>query len=226
MSQVVRHELHVGSLLARSLVFVMICLFVCPKVPCWADYKSIKVKADPARTYPFHQIQGSVIIAADPYETKEKIKSAFDLKDMEKLGIIPVNIIITNEGEELLSVSAGDINLLDHKNRSFESLPLEEVVHLIVTKGKTPSTQGPGTRAPFPVPRRGGVRGDAFEIETDFNNKALKELRIPAKSTASGFVFFRLPDNQMKLGGYKVYIPEIRNLKTGQNLLFFEIELR
>jgi hypothetical protein len=115
--------------------------------------------------------------------------------------------------------------LLDDKNQSIESTPPEEVVHLILNRGKEPSASGRG-RSPLPLPRRDSLRGDAFEIETDFTNKALKEARITPKSTASGFVFFRLPSKQMKLSGYKIYIPEIKNLKTKQNLLFFEIEIK
>jgi hypothetical protein len=166
-----------------------------------------------------------VTIAVDPYETDEKIKTAFDVKGMEKLGIIPVNVIISNEGEDLISVSGQDVNLLDVKNQSIESTPTEEVVQLILNKGKEPSASG-RSRSPLPFPRKDSVRGDAFEIETDFTNKALKEARVSPKSTASGFVFFRLPSKQMKLSGYKVYIPEIKNLNTKQNLLFFEIEIK
>ena len=63
-------------------------------------------------------------------------------------------------------------------------------------------------------------------IETDLTNKALRDLRVLPKTDAGGFVFFRLPNHRMSLGGYKVYIPEIRNLKTRQSLLFFEIDLK
>ena len=206
----------------RLLCAVMLVLFVSTTL---AGYKSIKVKVNPAKTYPFHQSQGHVTIAVDPYETDEKIKTAFDVKGMEKLGIIPVNLIITNEGEDLISVSGQDVNLLDVKNQSIESTPPEEVVQLILNKGKEPSASGRG-RSPLPLPRRDTMRGDAFEIETDFTNKALKEARVTPKSTASGFVFFRLPSKQMKLIGYKIYIPEIKNLRTQQNLLFFEIEMK
>ena len=190
-----------------------------------AGYKSLKVKVDPARSYPFHQSQGTVTIAADPYETNQKIRTAFDVKDLEKLGIVPVNVIISNDGEDLVSINGEDINLLDHKNRSIQSTPPDEVVQLILNKGRGPSSAG-RTPGPIPLPRREGLRGDAFEIETDFTNKALKEVRVAPKTTASGFLFFRLPDKQMRLSGYKIYIPEIKNLKTKENLLFFEIEIK
>ncbi len=192
--------------------------------PTLAGYKSPKVKLEAAGTYLFRQQQGAITIAADPYETQEKIKTAFDLKEMEKLGIIPIQVIVTNDGEDTISVSGQDINLLDSNNRSFEPLPVDEVVRAVVFKGGSPRTsRGP---SPLPFPRGGGRKGDAFEIETDLTNKALNDLRVPPKNTRGGFVFFRLPDNRMRLGGYKVYIPEIRNLKTRQNLLFFEIELK
>jgi hypothetical protein len=189
----------------------------------WADYKSPKVKIEPARTYAFHQQQGPVTIAADPYESRDKIKTAFDLKDLDEAGIVPVHVIITNEGDDTIAISGKDVNLLDSRNRSFQPLLIDDVVRAVVYKGSPRANRSP---SPVPIPKGTGRRGDAFEIETDLTNKALKDLRIPPKTTSGGFVFFRLPDNRMRLGGYKVYVPEIQNLKTQQNLLFFEIELK
>jgi hypothetical protein len=191
-----------------------------------AGYKTVKVRVNPARSYPFVVSQGPVSVAADPYETNEKIRTAFDVKDMEKLGIVPVNVIITNEGEDTILVSGQDINLLDEKNHSLEALNVDEVVHAVISKGKSPSTRGPAASSRFPLPQHEGPRGDAFEIEMDFNNKALKEIRVAPKATASGFIFFRLPDRQMKLAGHKLYIPQIKNLESKQDLLFFEIEIK
>ena len=204
--------------LLRTISFVL-----CFCAQATADYKGIKVKVEPAKTYPFHQQQGSVTIAADPYETKEKIKTAFDLKELEQMGIVPVHIIISNEGEDPIVISGEQVNLLDSNNRTFEPLPVDEVVRAIVYKESPRTSRSP---SPLPFPRGSGRRGEAFEIETDLTNKSLRELRVAPKATSSGFVFFRLPNNRMKLAGYKVYIPEIRNLKTRQNLLFFEIDLK
>ena len=201
--------------------FLFFCVCLC--ATGIAGYKSLKVKIEPANSYAFHQQQGSITIAADPYETKEKIKTAFDLKELEQMGIVPVHIIISNDGEDPIAISGQDINLLDSNNRSFESLPVDEVVRTVVYKDG-PRTSPSPSRMPFP--RGSGRRGDAFEIETDLTNKSLRELRVAPKTNAAGFVFFRLPNNRMRLGGYKVYIPEIRNLKTRQSLLFFEIDLK
>jgi len=190
----------------------------------FAGYKSVKVKAEPARSYPFHQQQGTLTIAVDPYDTKEKLKTAFDLKELEQMGIVPVHVIISNDGEDPVAISGQDINLLDPSNRSFEPLAVDEVVRAVVYK-ESPRTRNPSP-SPIPFPRGSGRRGDAFEIETDLTNKSLRDLRVPPKSNSGGFVFFRLPNNRAKLGGYRVYIPGIRNLKTRESLLFFEIELK
>jgi hypothetical protein len=198
-------------------------LLFCLCSPLVAGYKSLKVKTEPAKSYPFHQQQGTIAIAADPYETKEKIKTAFDLKELEQMGIVPVHIIISNEGEDPIAISGQDINLLDANNRSYEPLPVDEVVRAVVYKDSPRTSRNP---SPLPFPRGSGRRGDAFEIETDLTNKSLRDLRVAPKSNSGGFVFFRLPNNRIRLGGYKVYIPEIRNLRTRQSLLFFEIELK
>ena len=204
-------------------LWLFLFCFVFIGSPGFAGYKSLKVKVEPANSYSFHQKQGSITIAADPYETKEKIKTAFDLKELEQMGIVPVHVIISNDGEDPIVISGEDINLLDSNNRSIEPLPVDEVVRAVVYK-EGPRTSTSPSRIPFP--RGSGRRGDAFEIETDLTNKSLRDLRVAPAASAAGFVFFRLPNNLMRLRGYKVYIPEIRNVKTRQSLLFFEIELK
>lgn len=209
---------------SHTLVFshVLVCM-MCLSGLAVAGYKSRKVKIEPANTYPFHQQQGAVTIAADPYETKEKIKTAFDLKELERRGIVPIHIIIGNDGEDPIGISGEDINLLDSDNRSFEPLPVDEVVRAVLYKQSPKTSRNP---SPLPFPRGSGRRGDAFEIEADLTNKFLRDLRIMPGTNSGGFLFFRLPSNRMNLRGYKVYIPEVRNLRTRQNLLFFEIELK
>jgi len=212
-------RLRTGFLSSGSVLALIGCLCV----SLVAGYKSIKVRIEPAKSYPFHQQQGAITIAANPYETKEKIKTAFELKELEQKGIVPIHIIISNEGEDPIAISGETISLLDSNNRSFEPLTVDEVVRSVLYK---PGQHSSRTPSPLPFPRGRGRQGDAFEIETDLTNKSLRETRVAPRANAGGFVFFKLPNNRMRLGGYKVYIPEIHNVKTRRSLLFFEIELK
>ena len=189
-----------------------------------AGYKSQKVRLDPAGSYPCRQKQGSLTIAADPYQTWEKLKTAFDLKELDQMGVIPIQVILTNEGEETIVVQGSEIHLLDRKNRSIEGISVEDVVRVVMGKN-APPTMSP-SKSPLPFPLPGRHRGDLFEIETDLTKKSLGEARVSPKSTVGGFLFFRLPENQRDLSGYKVYVPEIRQLRGGESLLFFEIDLK
>ncbi len=218
------HKILLRAPQARQLILGIGLLVLCCSVPLLGGYKSVKVKVDRASTYPSYQRQGKVVIAADPYLTKEKIVTAFDAKDLEKLGIVPVNIILTNEGEEPVLLSGEDVTLLDSKNRSIGQIPAEEVVQTLLNKSRGTSRRPVPT--PFPLPRRDGGQGEAFDLGTDFSNKSLKEARVAPDSTSFGFVFFQIQGNPKSLSGFKIYIPEVRNLKTKQNLLFFEIELK
>ena len=190
-----------------------------------AGYKSQKVKVESAGNYPSHVKQGSLTIAANPYQTWEKLKTVFDIKELDRKGVIPIHVIITNEGEETIAVNGEDIHLLDSKNHSIEGLSTEDVVRFVSGKTNPGSSRNPPS-SPFPLPRTGGRRGDIFEIETDLTNKSLREVRVSPKSTVGGFVYFQLPDMQRDLRGHKIYIPEIKNVRSGESLLFFEIELK
>ena len=189
---------------------------------CWLQ-ESSRSKRNPPRPTRFTNSRARLRLLQIPTKPRRKIKTAFDLKELEQMGIVPVHIIISNDGEDPIAISGQDINLLDSNNRSFESMPVDEVVRAIVYKESPRTSRNP---SPIPFPRGSGRRGDAFEIETDLTNKSLREVRVSPRTTSGGFVFFRLPNNRMKLGGYKVYIPEIRNVKTRQSLLFFEIDLK
>jgi len=191
----------------------------------YAGYKSQKAKVDPAPSYVCHVKQGLLTIAADPYQTWEKMKTVFDLKELDKMGVIPIQVIVTNDGEDTVVVDGTEIHLLDGKNRPIEGMAVDEVVRSVLGKvdPTSPKTSSP---SPIPFPRSSGHRGDIFDIQTDLSNKAFGEVRVAPKSTFGGFLFFRLPDQQRVLNGYKVYVPDVKNLRSGEELLFFEIELK
>ncbi len=169
------------------------------------------------------------------YPSEKKKRTAFDVKGLTELGLVPINIIIDNEGPDALSVNGPTISLLDPRNRSFEAVPAKEVVKMILRRRSDgPTTLGRFPRFPLP---RGRIGKDAFEIEADFIRKSLQH-RVRPQSMSWGFVFFQLPEKEAlwigdktqgghkTLIGYKIYIPEVENTRTGEKLLYFEVELQ
>jgi hypothetical protein len=212
----IMHHLLTGILLAWILFF---------SAPSFkAEYKSLKVAVQPAQEYSFFQSQGSVIIAVDPYLENEKIRTAFDVKDMVKKGVYPFHIIITNNSDNLISVDGPAIllNSPDHVDR--ESLPPEDVVQTLLSKSPSSAGKGPSIPSPIPFPIKKG--SDAFELNTDLTRKELHKLRVEPHTTGAGFLYFQLPPGTKELKGWRVYIPKVRDLQTQKDFLFFEVELK
>lgn len=189
-----------------------------------AEYKSLKVAVQPAKEYSFFQSQGSVIIAVDPYLENEKIRTAFDVKDMVKKGVYPFHIIITNESDNLISVDGPAIllNSPDHVDR--ESLPPEEVVQILLSKSHSSTGKGPSFPSPIPFPIKKG--DDTFELNADLTRKELHKLRVEPHTTGAGFIYFEMPPGIKDLKGWRIFVPKVRDLQTQKDYLFFEVELK
>ncbi len=206
-----------------SLLFLW-CLL--PAWSAWGAYKNLSVKVGPVEGYASRQSQGPVTIAADPYPSETRIRTAFDVKGLSKLGLVPINLIISNQGPDALSIDGATINLQDPDYGSLRALPPKEVVEMILRLDR-------GRRRPLgvPLPRLGLGRGRsrvekrALEMEDDFIRKSLKR-RVRPRATAWGFVFFQIPDRKSRLAGLKIIIPDVENDRTQQKLLYFDIELK
>ena len=211
---------------AAVRVVSFLCLWcLLPALSASGAYKNLAVKVSPAEGYASRQSQGPVTIAADPYPSETRIRTAFDVKGLSKLGLVPINIIISNQGPDALSVNGATVTLLDPEYGSLQAIPPIEVVKMVLNQARGRSkTLG---RFPLPRTRIPGSRLEkrVFEMETDFIRKSLKR-RIRPRATAWGFVFFQLPEKTSSLTDYKIIIPDIQNDKTKQNLLYYDIELK
>ena len=223
-----------GPTALRKVGFL--CLWsLLPAWPAWGDYKKLAVKVGPVEGYASRQSQGPVTIAADPYSSETRIRTVFDIKGLSGLGLVPINLIISNQGPDALSIDGESITLLDPEYGSLQALSPKEAVVMILRHD--PGRRSPLSRVPLPWPGigrgRSRLRKQALEIEDDVIRKSLKR-RIRPRATAWGFVFFQLPESRRwsdsrtmsRLASHKIIIPDIENSRTKQKLLYFDIELR
>lgn len=223
-----------GRTALREVSFLCLwCLL--PMWSAWGDYKKLAVKVGPVEGYASRQSQGPVTIAADPYPSETRIRTVFDIKGLSKMGLIPINLIISNQGPDALSVDVESITLLDPEYGSLPALSPKEVVDMILRRDLRSRVDLSPVPPPWPPFGRGRSRvgKHIFEIRDDFIRKSLKR-RIRPRATSWGFVYFQLPESRRlsdfrtmsRSASYKIIIPDVENNRTKQTLLYFDIDLR
>ena len=63
-------------------------------------------RAAPAASYANHQKQGAVTIGVEPYHSGDKVKTAFGKLDPYQYGILPVLVVIQNDGDKSVDLKS------------------------------------------------------------------------------------------------------------------------
>jgi hypothetical protein len=178
-------------------------------------------KAADAKTYPAHDssTKDKVTVAADPYDTSDKTQGVFRIKYKEE-GLLPVLLVITNDGSEPVSATDLQVELVTAKRVKLEPATEDDIYRRIARqplRGDQPSANP----LPFPRKTRRSVKKEEMEEVRDsrFAAKA-----IEPHATQAGFLFFDVEDVENPLAGAHLYVSGLRNAQ-GQELLFFDIPL-
>ena len=174
-----------------------------------------KLNIRPAAEYPHRQASENVTIAAQPYETDEQSREAFGKLNPWRMGDLPVMIVIRNDGKEDLRVERLQLYYVLPDGTRVESTPAAEVKYIH------------GARQPKPVPGPfGGVHVSRTPKnplgEWEIEGRAFAAKMIPAGQSASGFVYFQVPQSS---AAASVYLSGLENAVTGKELYYFEIPL-
>jgi hypothetical protein len=103
-----------------------------------------------ASSYPGHQTQEGITIAAVPYITAEQAASAFGKVNPYERGILPVLVIIENGSGKALRLDL-TAQFVDAANHHLDSIPPEDV--LTYQAIKKPPKIGPSNPLPIPLPK-------------------------------------------------------------------------
>src|SRR5687767_5391256 len=66
----------------------------------------------PASSYPLRQSADGVTIAVEVFRDRDKTKQAFPKSDLEKLGILPVLVVIANDNDHALPLDRMQVQLI------------------------------------------------------------------------------------------------------------------
>jgi len=205
------------KVLGKAIVLGVLTAAMIPLVSAAAAEKA-RFEAQKADQYPAHQTSSNVTVAVDPYESGPKVKDAFGKLDPAKLGILPVLLVIQNDSESPLQLDRMRVQWITADRQRFDSVSAEDA-----------QRTGP-IRRPEVNPRPSPIPGIGRGSRRPKDKKDLNALEFVAPvvmphSEAHGFFYFPAGKDRIRIAGSKIYITGIRDARSGQELLYFELPL-
>lgn len=158
-----------------------------------------------------------VAIAAEPYDTKEK-ESIFRV-DYLSHGVMPVRLVVTNNGDKPISLRDARILFQTAAGDRIQAAEPEDVERLMTRKER----EGEKIPLPGPLPKiKLKPKASIQEIQQDFDSFEYQALVVEPHTTRAGFLFYDVSDLDHPLRGAKLHLHELRN-SEGEELFFFEI---
>ncbi|MBI1746834.1 MAG: hypothetical protein HYR55_09640 [Acidobacteria bacterium] len=197
----------------------------------WMIVSALSLKSSALGETPIYSgklTQQDVTISVEPLLDEELVKKTIH-KLLVESRITPVKVTIRNDRSEPIRVTADGIQLIDRFGAQYRSFSATEISHEAARR-ESPRGRRPPIHAPIPIPptpRRGMPGpGKMKDLEFAILGNELGDRVVPPHGEEQGFLFFRINGGANMWSGAKVYIPQIRAMKTAERLLFFEIELQ
>jgi hypothetical protein len=194
-------------------VFKRLALFL-SIAAVWAADKDKPFHVGPAAGYANKQVQAKVTIATDPYDTAEKAKDAFGKLNPYQHGILPVLVVIQNEGTKAIRLDRLKAVYSGPNGNKIDATPANEVRYMRGPRKPDVVT------GPTGGPRIGRSRKnplEAWEIE----GRAFTAKMLPPGESAHGFFYFQTGLQR----GSTVLLSGLAEADTGNEMFYFEVPL-
>lgn len=189
-------------------------LFLCLAAAALAADKDAKFTARPAASYPAHQTVAQVTIGVEPFVDEEQARAAFGKNSPYKYGVLPVLVVIQNDGPKTIRLDAMKVEYIGHRER-VEATPAAEVKYLNSPRRPQVMT-GPTGKPKILKGKKNPL--DTWEIE----GRAFAAKMIPPGQSASGFFYFQAVHGK----GSRLYMSGLSEADTGKELFYFEIPMQ
>lgn len=175
----------------------------------------VKPVAKTAINYPAHDFHRDekTAIAADPYDNAEKAK-IFSV-DFAAHGFLPIFFIVTNDGDQPVSIANMQITLLTANRSKLTPVSTDDLYR------RLSNPQSSTRPSPIPLPHK--VKGTISKKEMDeIESSQFAAKAVEPHTTQSGFLFFDVGGITSPLPGATIDITGVADSK-GTELLYFEI---
>jgi len=202
----------------RSLAFLALALmFTAAALPA-SDHALPPAKN--ASSYPAFDSHADehVVIAAEPFDTKEKM-GIFRV-DYLKNGFMPIRIIVTNNGDRPISLVDARIHFITAAGDRIPAAEPDDVERRMTHVSNT----GKKIPMPAPLPPMGGKpKTPDSKIEQDFSEFEYSAIAVEPHTTRAGFLFYDMEGlGGNPLRGAKLRLRELRDA-SGKELFSFDI---
>jgi hypothetical protein len=174
----------------------------------------------PAPTYPARDQHSdeSVTVAVDPYDMPDK--AAIFTTNYADEDMLPVYVIITNDGDETITLSGMKAEFITASRTKIAPATQEDLYR------RLSHPKGPKARLPIPIPIPAGrPKGTVSTKAVDEMQRAQFSARaVEPHSTQAGFLFFDIAGIDNPLPGAHFFLTGLHNAK-GDDLYYFEIAL-
>jgi hypothetical protein len=202
----------------------VILLLLIASLSSWLAAYDKKPLPEPAPdACPGWQESQGVFVGAIPY-VGERTRELFDLKELQRLGIVAVLVAVRNSNAFPVTVYEGGMKVFDAANKENAPVPWESVAGAILqpNENKQVSTGLP----PVDIIRTLNAKGRPAAILEDIRTKNFGTKTVAAGATARGVVFFRLGTDPANIEGGRFYVGEVANAESGEEMVFFEFDLK
>ena len=148
--------------------------------------------------YPFKKTEQNLLVIADPYNEKSKVRYIFG-KDIRKKGIYPVHLILQNQGDAYFDISATEAVLFNEYGDAYYPIRSDEAAHTLL-RDTNMQMIGYGLlgsallvmTVPFALSAGISSVRTNEAIEEDIQHKQFAKEMIRPNELCHGFLFFNL----------------------------------
>ena len=186
----------------------------------WAYKDFVMPKAENAGTYPSKDTHSDekITAAIDVYNSAPK-DDVF-ITNYAQNGILPVFLVITNDGNKPISVNKMQAQLVTSGRAKLDALTADDIMRR-VAHANVSSTNPGGRVSPIPLP--GGNKNKKAQQQLEEVNRArFSAFAVEPHSTQSGFLFFDIDGVRNPVQGSHIYLSGMRD-SGGSEMMYFDI---